>query len=161
MPVQTAYSTNHTGATIGAPVDGQLRNVRSFVAEVAIPFGRAVSRGASAGGAKLPTGAGDVSGFVGVSMRVQDDVENAAGLLQYEIGRNVSVIDFGMVYVQVENAVTAGGGVFVRHAAGAGGTALGAFRGNADAGTATGLNFALFEASGSAGAIVPIRFLAF
>jgi hypothetical protein len=49
----------------------------------------------------------------------------------------VSVLTKGRIYVVVEEAVTPASAVFVRFAAGVGGTQLGAFRASADTATAS------------------------
>lgn len=159
MPVQSTYPLVHSAAVEGAVVDGQLKNVRTGVAAtVAIPMGRFVSRGASDGTVKLPTATGEVTATgMGVAVRVQDDVANGSDVLQYEISRNVSVVDFGVVYVKVEESVSAGDNAFVRFAAGAGGTLLGSFRRSADTATAVALPGAYYLAAGAANALVPVR----
>lgn len=156
MPVQTSYEIDHSPAVEGAVVDGQLKNIRSKAAEVAIPFGRVVCRGTAAGQCKLPTSAGEVTAAIGVSVRVQGDVANASDVLQYEIGKDVSIIDFGVVYMRTEAAVVAGGSVFVRHTAGAG-EELGRVRDDADGTDATVLPLAKFDAAAGDGELVPVR----
>lgn len=156
MPVQNTYSTVHTAAVAGAVVDGQLKNVRTAVASVAIPFGRFISRDAADGVAKLPTATGEVTATgYGVAIRVQDDVAGAADLLQYEIGRNVSFIDFGVVYGLLDEDVASGANVFVRYAAG--GAGQGTFGDTAGTSERVALPGAYFLKGGTAGQIVPIR----
>lgn len=156
MPVQTTYPLVHSAAVAGAVVDGQLKNVRSSVAAVAIPFGRWIARAAD-GTSKLPTAAGDVTATGrGIAIRVQDDVAGAADLLQYEIGRNVSFVDFGVVWVEIETNVTEGAPAFVRHTANGGNTVLGRFRAGADTGAAAAL-YCVFLAAGTAGGLAPLR----
>lgn len=159
MAVQTTYTTTHTAAVEGAVVDGQIKNVRSAVAAtVAIPMGRFVARGASDGTVKLPTATGEVTATgMGVAIRVQDDAANSSDVLQYEIGRNVSVLDFGVVWVKTEEAVVAGDNAFVRFASGGGGTLLGSFRKSADTATAVALPGAYFLAAAGAAGLVPVR----
>lgn len=158
MPVQSSYPLVHTAATVGAVVDGQLKNVRSAVATVAIPFGRFVVGTATLGECKLPTATGDITGDVrmGVAIRVQDDVANGADVLQYEIGRNVSFVDFGVVWVMCDEAVTKGAPAFVRFTAG--GQGQGSFGVTAGVGPdrAT-LSGGTFLAAASSGQLAPLR----
>ena len=159
MPVQGAtYGQVHSAGAEGAMVDGQLRNVRSGVAQVAIPFGLGVVKGTGDNDVKLPTTIGEAQSLIGVSVREQDDAANSSDVLRYEAGRNMAYCDFGVIYVKVENAVTARAAAFCRFTAGAGGTQPGAFRSNADTNTAGAPFSAIFLASGAAGSIVPLRF---
>ncbi len=156
MPVQTSYLTEHLKAVAGAVVDGQLKNIRSAVASVAIPFGRFVARGASDGIVKLPTATGEVTATgMGVAVRVQDDVANASDVLQYEIGRNVAVMDFGVFYGLLDEDVATGANVFVRYAAG--GAGQGTFGDTTGTSERVALPGAYFLQGGTAGQIVPIR----
>ena len=162
MPVQSTYEIAHGAAFDGAVVDGQLKNIFSAAAAVTpIPFGRFVAL-ATAGptgpaSVRLPTSSSDVtlvgSGF---SVRVQDDVADSLDVLQNEIGDDVSVLDFGVIYVKVESNVVAYSPVFVRYAAGAGGSELGIARADADTATAAQVPGARFLSSGAAGDFVPV-----
>ena len=156
-PVQTTVELTHPVAVEGAVVDGQLKNIISAVATETIPFGRFVMEGATPGSAALPVGSAGV-GFdgLGVSVRSQDDVANAAGVLQHEAGSEVSIIDFGVVYLRPETAVTLGIPLYVRHTAGAGGSELGRVRNNADTNTATQLAGIVPMADGLANELVPV-----
>lgn len=156
MPVQTTYLLEHDEAVAGALVDGQLQNIRSAVAEEAIPFGRFICRGTADGTCKLPTAAGDVTTTgMGVAARVQSNVANGSDVLQYEDERNVSFIDFGVVYVLLDEAVTAGSPAFVRYAAG--GQGRGTFGDTAGTSERASLAGATFLKAGSAGELAPLR----
>lgn len=117
MPVQgaTDYTINHDQAVDGAVVDGQLKNTRSAAAEGAIPFGRVVSRGTTVDGqAKLPSSAALVAQCLGVAVRQQDDVANASDVLQYEDeDAGITILDFGDIWMEAEDAVVAGQTAFV------------------------------------------------
>ena len=158
MPVQTSYPLNHLAAVVGAVVDGQLKNVRSAVATVAVPFGRYVCGTSNFGECRLPTATGDISGDnrMGVALRQLDDVANAADVAQYEIGRNVSFIDFGVVYVLLDETVTKGQSAFVRYTVG--GQGQGSFGVSTGAGPDRAqLANCSYLAGGTAGQIVPVR----
>lgn len=155
-PVQTTYLLEHDEAVAGALVDAQLHNIRSGVAEIAIPFGRLVSRGTAAGTCKLPTTAGEVTATgMGVAVRVQSNVGDSSDVLQYEDERNVSFIDFGVVYVLLDENVTAGAAAYARYAAGGQGRGtFGSTAGTSERAVLTGCSFLK---AGSAGEIVPLR----
>ena len=160
MAIQSTYPLNHTSAVAGALVDGQIRNIRSAVAEVAIPFGRVVVRGSADGRVKLPTVSTDLSAsapaiVMGISMRALDDDTDASDVAQYEVGRTVSFIDFGVIWGITEENVTQGDAVTARYAAG--GSGLGTFGLTTGASERSVLTGARFMASALAGNLVPIR----
>lgn len=158
MAVQTTYTTTHEPGFEGAVVDGQLKNIMSAVAAAAIPFGRFVTRGAVGGTAELPNSSADVtSGLLGVAIRTQHDVANASDVLQYEDEKDVSILDFGVVYMRTEDAVSDGDDVFVRFASGGGGTALGSVRSDADSITAIAAPGCKFLEDAGAGALVRVQ----
>lgn len=68
--------------------------------------------------------------------------------------KTMSVLRRGRVYVQVEDAVVAGGEVFARFAASGANTQLGAFRSDADGGTAKAVAGFRFKDGAAAGEIV-------
>lgn len=160
MGIQSTYPLSHSAAVAGALVDGQLRNIRSAVAEVAIPFGRVVVRGSADGRVKLPTASADITGsapalVMGISIRALDDAASSSDVAQYEIGRNVSFIDFGVVWGITEEACVQGDQVFARYAAG--GSGRGTFGTTVGTSERASLTSGRFLASASAGALVPIR----
>jgi len=155
-PVQTTYTTTHAAGAEGAVVDAQLANVQSKSAEEAIPFGRFVTRGTGAEQCKLPTSGLEVAQSIGVAIRVQDDVANASDVLQYEVNRGVSILDFGVVYMRPEDAVTAGDPVFVRHVA-AGAEELGSVRSDTEGTDATAVGGCQFMDDAAAGELVRVR----
>jgi hypothetical protein len=71
----------------------------------------------------------------------------------YPAGKTMSVLRRGNIYVQVEDAVVAGGKVFARFAASGGNTQLGAFRSDADGGTAKEVAGFRYKDSAAAGEI--------
>ena len=155
MPVQTSYTTEHAAAVAGAVVDGQLKNVRTIGAAVAIPFGRFIAFN-SAGTAKLPTASGEVTAVgYGVAIRQLDDVAGAGDVAQYEFGRSVSFIDFGVAWVLLDETVTAGANAFVRYAAG--GQGQGTFGDTAGTSERVALPGAYFLSGGSAGELAMVR----
>lgn len=154
MPVQTSYTTEHAAAVAGAVVDGQLKNVRTTAGPQAIPFGRFISE--SGGGAILPASSSAVtaSGY-GVAIRQLDDVAGAGDVAQYEVGRSISFIDFGVVWVLLDETVAAGANAFVRYAAG--GQGQGTFGDTAGTSERVALPGAYFLTGGSAGQLAQLR----
>lgn len=156
MAVQTDYEIDHAAAVEGAVVDGTLKNMVSGAAEVSIPFGRIVTRGTTGDEVKLPTSSAEVLLALGASVRMQDDTADSLDVLNYEIGRNVSILDLGSMYLRAEDAVTAGGDVFVRFVAG-GGEFLGRVRSDADTADAVALPGLEFTDDAGAGELVRVR----
>lgn len=74
------------------------------------------------------------------------------GVADYVDGEMVPVLRKGQLWVYTEEAVSDGDPVFVRISAGAGGSALGAFRNDADGGSCVQVVGALFIQNSSAGA---------
>lgn len=86
-------------------------------------------------GVRIPSATGEVSGpnLMGVSF-FEDSAQNNP----YAVGDQLAVLRRGRLWVIVEEAVTPASTVFIRHAAGTGGTAaspIGGFRASADANT--------------------------
>lgn len=126
MSKQTSVAENYPAGVPGLIYDSSFRDVVSRAAEVAIGFGLGVARGTDPDVQVALPGAGDA--IVGVS--VFDTSQPTGG---YAIGDAVPVITRGRIWVQVEDAVAPGGGVFVRHTAKGDNTTIGAFRSDADA----------------------------
>lgn len=134
--------------------------------ETNVPFGAFVSlndEGQQTGTKRLvhlPQAATDITNArlaMGFALHTQA-VENAlvGANLGYEPQSAVSVLRKGRVYVQVEDAVVAGGQVFIRHVAGAG-EQLGAARSDADGADASALPSASFMTAASAGGLAVVE----
>lgn len=80
-----------------------------------------------------------------------------AGGVGYALGDCMSVMRKGRIYVQVEDAVTAGSQCYVRYASGAGGSTLGAFRSDADTTTAAALPTGYFRTNTAASGIAIVE----
>ena len=156
--MQTSYSVNQAAAFEGMQAtDFSPRNVKSFAAEVAVPFGKFVAKGASDNVCKLPTASTDITTGValGVALSSQSMPSSDSGAATYAIKDEVSVMSRGLAWVKVEDAVVLGGAVYVRHAAG--GLGLGSFAGAAGAGLAL-LPGAKYLSSASANGLAQIEF---
>ncbi len=118
-----------------------IREVRSnVVAEVQIAPGVLVVPGTADTQIKLPTSAAEVLKALGISLLLQLGYELTD---DYIIGRNVSYVGRGGMWVAVEGAVTRGNQAFARFANGTGATAgftqKGSFRADADTNTSAGV----------------------
>lgn len=134
---QTAYSVNQGVALEGGLYDIGENDTMSYLVQDAagISFGKGVSQGTADDQAKLPAAAGDVTTtFLGVSQAVQGIEADSSGVVKYLQKAAMSVVKKGRVWVKVEDAVTAQGAVYVRHAAG--GLGVGSFAGAAGTGLA-------------------------
>lgn len=147
--VQTSYSIDQAVAVEGLLGDLSPKQCRSYSATQVLPFGRLVSLSGTAGlEAKLPAASADVTATaLGVTVFSHDQVNGQGG---YPVDAVANVLRKGTIYVLVEEAVNAEDPVFVRFAAGAGGTNLGAFRKSADTATAVALPGAKYLTSAAA-----------
>lgn len=150
---QTSYSINQAGGQAGGIADDGRHDVVSATnPTAATPFGAAVAYGAVDGDCKLPSSSTDK--ILGVAILEQTKEQAlGTGVVNYPAGSLISVLKRGRINVAVENAVVAGGPVYVRFAAGAGGALLGAFRSDADTGSAVIVDGALFATSAASGGI--------
>lgn len=130
--VQTAVAVNPLAGMPGLEYDDSMSDVVSWIATVAIPFGRLVYESAE-GKATLPTATGNVTGGrVGIAL-IDHNKPSGVG---YEIGDAVRVLVRGRAWVATEEALAFGDTLFARFAAGTAST-LGAFRNDADTATAS------------------------
>lgn len=127
MP-QTSVSLNPSRGA-----DGQLSHAAPHFADTCIcdeatgiPFGRAVTlKTAGTKEVDLPASSGEASASRGVAVR---DMSLSTNDGEFADGDEMSVLRHGVIYVQVEDAVTCDATPFIRFAAGATLTALGRFR---------------------------------
>lgn len=137
-------------ALVGMKADLGRDFVSSYAAEGAIKIGRFVSLGTDKEEQVLvPALAADITDIkakrgVALHSHAMESVKDGLDP-QYADKATVSVMEEGGVYVEVEEAVTPASDVFVRFAAGGGGTELGIFRTDADTATAAALAGARFR----------------
>lgn len=149
---QLTYSVDMPIAFAGLLADNARRKdtlSRSSEEATSFPHGVAVVAGTDPDTqALLPTGAADLLGVAQHSHanEVGGDDQNLV-----DEGKMFNVLHEGRIYVEVEEAVTPASPVFVRIAAGAGGSQLGAFRASADTATALQASGARFLTSAGAG----------
>lgn len=154
---QTAHTQSPAVAIEGMEADCSLAKDRiSGVATMEIPFGHFVS--ATGGGGddpytvELPDASAKVTDGRGLGVAIADvSIESADGTGDgYEDDASLAIMRRGRIWVVSEDAVAAiGTPAFVRFAAGAGGSVLGAFRTDADTATAVALPGARFMSTTS------------
>lgn len=129
------------------------------IATMALAFGSFAVRRAADGGeqASLPSSSADVTARPGGFVINANEFGQLGGGGQYEINDPVTLLRRGQIWVPVESSVSELGAVFCRFAAGAGGSALGAIRGDADGGTCAAIPRARFESDGRKNALVSIN----
>ena len=166
MPAQLTYTQNHSAAYAGDKANSDDMTVKAGLNTdvVELPYGRAVVLGAALASPGvndpssciLPVDANSV--FLGVNLHSQaHNPNNTNGVL---VGDMLNVMTKGLVYVEVEQAVTPASAVFFRHTlAGATGTspALGKFRTDADTAKALAVTNARFRGTAAAGGIVALE----
>lgn len=164
MAPQLSYSINTQAVAFpGQPVDiSQQKDVLSGLAVAApLPYGvLAVLDSANSAGfdkiaAKLPSASSDITAAgsaLGVVVADQGRAQDpSVSGPQYPQNSACPILRRGRIWVLVEEAVNDGDLPFVRFAAGAGGTQLGAFRKSADTATAAALSGCVFRSSALAG----------
>lgn len=169
--VVTVISTDPDNVTTYvATANVTLANLVAF--EAAMPFGILVVQDPNRdNGAILPINAEAISGsllhpentphsVLGVTVHQftieqQRDVANNVG---YPSGNMMSVLRRGRILVQVEDAVVAGGNVYVRYTSSGGNTQLGAFRSDGDTSTAGLVDGARYKTSADAGGLAILDF---
>lgn len=148
---QLTYNTELTIAYAGMLADLSPRNdVLSRASEEAtsFPHGVAVVAGTDPDlQALLPTGAATLLGVAAHSHAAEVGADDQNLVNDEDM---FSVLHEGRIYVQVEESVTPASTVFVRVAAGGGGTQLGAFRASADTATALAATGARYLTSAAA-----------
>ena len=153
--VQTGVSL-YAGARYKGQLDTlQLNNTTNAILDTAVAaFGIPLARTAT--GVKPFTLVGDA--FAGITIRkhTQANLYNATTPTDYAIGSSVPIANFGYIVVEAESAVVKGGNAFIRYAAGAGGTVLGAVRADADTATAVEVTGLVFAESAEAGELVRV-----
>jgi len=130
MPVQTDYALYTERGFKGQLVDEELHNVTTKIADVVIPYGTAVVRGSADNGVKIVTASTEE--FVGIALRTLSGSPESDGAEQYEKKESANILDFGKVYVTCESGCVPGDKVYMRFAAGPGGTVIGALGNSAD-----------------------------
>lgn len=106
--------------------------------------------------AELPSGGAGIPLGILVHSHSEAALADTDGVV-YGANRVASVMRQGEIFVEVEDAVTAGGSVFYRHTANGPLTQLGAIRSDADTANAAQLAGARFKSSASAGGLAIVE----
>jgi|JFJP01.1.fsa_nt_gi hypothetical protein len=153
--LQTSYSESMPIGIEGALNRFEDVLVDSKFADVDMPAGRFVVRGADVNvGCKLPTASTDLVLAKNLGITVLNQSSEIDGYKSLDV---VSVIKKGEIMVTVEDAVTAGADVYVRHTAGAGALTVGRFRSDADTNKAVKVDGCRFLKSAGAGELTIIQ----
>lgn len=159
MSQQTSYAVYIDKSYPGVLADIQPREVDSKVWEDSTDgiFGIFVARGTGDDQVILPAASdADILGPVIAHQNIE--LPRSAATVAIEEEDSLNVLRDGAIYVQTEDACVPGGGVYVRYAAGAGGTQLGAVRATAVTDETLDLTAEWeFEETGDAGDVVKIR----
>lgn len=139
--MQLAYSQTMAVAFAGMVADNGDKNVLSRVNTVdPAVYGTAQTLGTDPDrDVEEPDSSADVTASIqGVVLSSQSIEQPLGGSAtpRYPVGSDVPLLTKGRVWVTAEEAVTPASAVFIRFAAGAGGTQLGAFRASADTASA-------------------------
>lgn len=157
--MQTSYSNLAPEALLGLMTEDFTRFVDTVIPQTSVKTGKLLCADTTVGkvrnAAKLPAAATDVTkpGAMGI---VPYDQTREGGS-DWPALRPTPVVRRGRIWVMAEGAVTRWKAPFVRYAAGAGGTELGSFRGDADGATAAECPWALFITDASAGGLVLVE----
>jgi hypothetical protein len=127
---QTSYSNTMTAAFAGMLADTSDNDIFGALqaeASSEIPFGVMVCKGTGDNDAKLP--AASTAKLFGVLVHSHNyEPRIDLGTVGVKPGATLNVLNRGRIHVVVEENVTREDRAYVRYAAGAGGTQLGAFR---------------------------------
>lgn len=152
---QTTITANPSSGLEGALASTLDYQVVSRVAAEAIPVGSFVVLTATdQDTCELPDAAGEAPSGRGLGVALRHQARESA---DYAAGDQVDILTQGEVWVVAEDAVTAGGGAFVRHTSGGGGTRLGGFRSDADTATADAMASVTFTRDASAAALTVVK----
>lgn len=156
---QTDYSINQPVAFAGMLGEISFKRVSTGVNAqgAAIPFGVAVTKATGDGNYDLPNAAGDK--VYGIVLHSHDvDQRDLTGTQGVPVSAPFNLLEEGVAFVAVEEAVADGDPVYARFATGAGGTQLGAFRKSADTTTAGLVKGAKFRSTAAAGGLAMVSF---
>lgn len=157
MSIQTSMLTTPAVAYAGMVSQDTpgFRDIISKISAASIPNGVFVTQGTADDQCELPNAAGDITpGGPGLGVAIFDPTVPTnwppGTTVPYPSGQAVPIMRRGRVYVVVEEAVSKGDDVYVRYAAGVGGTQLGAFRSSDPGSEAAQLEGAKYATSAGA-----------
>ena len=157
--MQTTYSNLAPEGLLGLMSEDFTRYVDTVIPQASVKIGKMLTADTTVGkvrnAAKLPAAAGDITkpGAMGI---VPWDQSREGGS-DWPALRPTPVMRRGRIWVQAEGAITRWTHPFIRYAAGAGGTELGSFRGDADTASAAQCPWVLALTDATAGALVLVE----
>lgn len=159
--MQTSYSTDQGAAAYeGQLYDSGFTDKISTKCPTAIPFGRLLVKDTGDFQSKLPSSALDITNAqrtLGISLSTQALEQSLTGDPQYPEKSVISTLRKGRAWVKVEDTVTPGSDVYVRHAAG--GNGLGSFAGATGTGLARLAGAQFLTGAGANGlAVIEVNF---
>jgi hypothetical protein len=158
------YEGDDTSYTVTVNSTGTSTDITTtnlLVQDQEIPFGVGVvedPRAATSGTqCRLPRLTGEITAGTFLGIAVLDTMREANGGNGYPNQSAVVIKEYGRIYVQVEDAVTAGGQVFCRFQDPQTGYGLGSFRSDADTADAVAVPGAVYKTSASAGGFAQVQ----
>lgn len=157
--MQTTYTNLQPEACLGLMTEDFTRYIDSVIPLTAVKIGKMLTADLTAGkarnAAKLPAAAADVNKPAAMGITVYDQTREGGS--DWPAMRPTPVMRRGRIWVLAEGAIARWTTPFVRHAAGAGGTELGSFRGDADTATATACPWVIALTDATAGSLVLVE----
>jgi hypothetical protein len=157
--MQLTYSNLAPEALLGLMTEDFTRYIDSVIPQTAVKVGKMLTADKTAGlvrnAAKLPAAAGDITkpGAMGI---VPWDQSREGGT-DWPTKRPTPAMRRGRIWVLAEGDIARWTHPFVRFAAGAGGTELGSFRGDADTASAAECPFVIALTDADAGSLVLVE----
>jgi hypothetical protein len=157
--MQLSYDYAQPVAVLGLVTEDFTKYTDTVIPQIEVKVGKLLTADKAAGkvrnAAKLPAAAADVTKPGAMGITFLDPTRESGS--DIPAMRPTGVIRRGRVWVLAESAVARWTHPFVRHAAGAGGTELGSFRGDADTASAAELTHAIFLTDAGAGDLVLVE----
>lgn len=154
--MQTSYSNLAPEALLGLMSEDFTRYVDTVIPQSAVKIGKLLTADKTAGkvrnAAKLPAVSGDVN--IPGAMGIVPWDQSREGGVDWPTLRPTPVMRRGRIWVRAEGAIARWTHPYVRYAAGAGGTELGSFRGDADTATAAACTSIIALTDAAAGELV-------
>lgn len=157
--MQTSYSNLAPEALLGLMTEDFTRYVDTVIPQSAVKIGKMLTADKTAGkvrnAAKLPAAAADITkpGAMGI---VPWDQSREGGS-DWPTLRPTPVLRRGRIWVMAEGAIARWTHPFIRFVAGAGGTELGSFRGDADTASAAECPFVIAITEADAAELVLVE----
>jgi hypothetical protein len=157
--MQTSYSNLQPEAVLGLMTEDFTRFVDTVIPQVSVKTGVLLTADLTAGkvrnAAKLPAATLDVNKPAAMGIVPYD--QSREGGTDWPAKRPTPVVRRGRIWVKAEGAIARWTHPYVRYQSGAGGTELGAFRGDADTATAAACTSIIALTDAAAGELVLVE----